>query len=109
MAVNENKVQLSVLKSLQKQGIFCWRQNNGATYDPKLGGYRFNYSSIKGVPDIVGLLPNGKFLGVEVKSVKGKMSPEQFIFAKRIRESNGVYILARSAADVDNIVDNLLQ
>jgi len=102
MATSENKAQLAILKHLQSKSIFCWRQNNGATYDPKLRGYRFNASSVKGVPDIIGILPTGQFLGIECKSSVGKMSPEQLIFKKRIEANNGVYILARSVEDVEN-------
>lgn len=57
--------------------------------------------------DIIGVLPDGRHLEVEVKTAKGKQSPEQAIHAKRVTALGGVYILARDVPDVDILLDRV--
>ena len=52
----ENELTKSVLTLLAYNNIFAWRQNNGGVYDPSTKRYRAN-SSMSGVPDIIGILP----------------------------------------------------
>ena len=87
--------------------MYCWRNNNGATYDAKLRGYRSNPYQLKVIGDILWVLPDGRHLEVEVKTVKGKQSPEQAIHAKRVTALGGVYILAREVEDVDSLLDSI--
>ena len=95
----ETLIQAEILKYLRSKGVFAWRQNNGGIWDAKLGMYR-THTGMKGVPDIIAVY-HGRFIGVEIKSEKGKMSPDQFIFRERLLEAGGLYILARSVADVE--------
>jgi hypothetical protein len=53
-----------------------------------------------GWPDITGLLPGGRFLSIEVKSARGRQTPEQKDYQARIGAAGGIYILARSLAAV---------
>lgn len=55
---------------------------------------------LKGSSDLIGILPNGKFLAIEVKTLTGRLSPEQKRFAAMVRRQGGVYVEARSAQDV---------
>ena len=96
--MKETKIQAEILKYLSQKGIFCWRQNNGAVWDAKLGMYR-SHSGMAGVADILAV-HNGNLIAVECKTNKGKMSPAQFLFKKRLEEAGGIYILARSVEDV---------
>ena len=103
----ESEIQSEIIKYLKKQGIFCWRNNNTAVYDPKINGYR-SFTGLKGVPDILGILPGGIFIGVEVKTPRGKQSADQVLFERRCKRLGGVYIVARSVKDItDNIKDHL--
>ena len=55
----------------------------------------------KGSSDIIGILPDGRFLAVECKREKGGvLSPEQKEFRDKITQNNGVYILAHSVTDL---------
>lgn len=55
-----------------------------------------------GTPDIVGLIaPEGRFVGIEVKTATGKQRPEQVTMQRVIEGWGGVYCLARSIDDVD--------
>jgi len=103
--MKESDIQLKIIKKLQAAGIYVWRNNTTGLYDAKLRGYRSNPYQLKGVGDILGVLPDGRHLEVEVKTAKGKQSPDQAIHAKRVTGLGGVYILARGVEDVDNLLD----
>lgn len=53
-----------------------------------------------GVSDIVGILLNGKFLGIEVKTGVGKLRQTQKNFKQMILKFNGVFIEGRSSDQV---------
>ena len=61
----------------------------------------------KGCPDICGVL-NGKFVGIEVKVGKGKLSPFQKQAQEDIKKAGGIYVVARSLDDVEILINNLL-
>ena len=73
---------------------FCWRANQ----IPVKGRA---FIGLKGVSDLVGIY-KGKFLGVEVKTTTGKLSPEQEFFMDKIIKMGGIAILARCKQDVIN-------
>ncbi len=68
------------------------------------GGYRFSSQGKRGVADIIGILPGGQHLEIEVKSTVGKQSPEQMIHQKRVEELGGMYIVARSVKDINHLL-----
>lgn len=53
-----------------------------------------------GWPDITGVLPDGRFIGVECKAPGGRQSPAQKLVEQAIRQRKGIHILARCAEDV---------
>lgn len=93
--MNEGKVLRRCMEYLEIRRVLHWRSNNGA-----VRGKRFH--GIRGVPDIIGILPGGRFLGVECKSDKGKQSPEQVEFQKKVEKLGGLYVLARAVTDLQN-------
>lgn len=54
----------------------------------------------KGVSDIIGCLPNGRFLAIEVKAPMGSVSDEQMEFIFDVRKNGGIAFVARSVEDV---------
>ena len=100
MAKAENKIQLEAIKYLKSKGILCWRNNTMGVYDPKLNTYRSNPYSMKGVGDIVGMTPDGRFLSVEIKTKTGKPSADQLLFIKRCELNGGLCFVARSLDDI---------
>lgn len=77
-----------------------WRNNSGTLWangQPVSFGY-------PGSPDIVGLLPDGRFLGVECKSKTGRQSSKQKTFEAKVKANSGVYILARSVRDLEEVL-----
>lgn len=99
----ESKIQLKILKHLQAKGVYCWRNNNGALWDPKLRIYRNNPLMKPGIADIIAV-HNGRHIEIECKTAVGRQSPAQKIHQKRIEQAGGIYILARSIEDVDKVL-----
>lgn len=97
----ESKIQSAVLKYLQGKGIFAWRQNNLAVYDPKLNGYR-SHTGLKGVPDILGVI-KGQLVGFEIKTPRGVQSSDQILFQKRLERNGGKYHIIRSLDDIKKL------
>ena len=60
--------------------------------------------AINGVCDILGILPDGRFLGIEVKTQKGVPSENQLNFIKQIIANNGVAFIARSIDETQEIL-----
>lgn len=52
------------------------------------------------MPDIVGVLPGGKALYIEVKTETGRLSPHQEKFLNNLELSGAVAFVARSVEDV---------
>jgi len=102
MATPEGKIQSAALRKLKAADVFCWRQNNTAIFDPRMNGYRA-HNGLKGVPDILAVI-NGQFVGIEVKTPKGRQSADQKLFEQRLERHGGRYFIVRSNEDVDKIL-----
>ena len=90
------------LSILEAQGkLVFWRQNNGATYDPRRGVYRKpNGAGYKaGVPDVCVIL-GGRYVALEVKSSTGKQSDEQKRLQEALEGVGAKYAVVRSVDDV---------
>jgi hypothetical protein len=88
----EGNVLSDIKQYLSARGIFFFRCNTG-----RRGGVSFG---IKGAPDIVGILPGGRFLAIEVKGPGGKASIDQLQFLGDIAKNGGVAFVAFSVDDV---------
>ena len=53
-----------------------------------------------GSPDILGILPGGKLLGVELKTASGKLSAEQSEWIARARAIGALIIVSCDLGDV---------
>ncbi len=94
-----------VLKALNAHPavVWCERMNSGAA---RVGG-RFIRFGWPGCPDVLGQLTDGRLLGVEVKAVKGRTSPEQVAFLERINRAGGVAFVARDLRCVVRVLGPL--
>ncbi|WP_308533266.1 VRR-NUC domain-containing protein [uncultured Peptoniphilus sp.] len=70
-------------------------------------GSRFISTGLpKGFPDLFGFRhKDGKFFVIEVKNIKGRLSPEQIAFGKEMAKYNILYGVARSIEDAFKIVE----
>lgn len=101
--MKETEIVRACLDYLKLKGIFCWRQNQAAVPLPN-GGFR-RFVGLRGVADILGVLPKGRFLAVEVKRPKvGKLSPEQDAFLDHVTELGG---FACYVTSVDELAQDL--
>lgn len=83
--------------------VRLWRANSGKGLVPTAnGGLRSVRMNVTGCPDLIGwIAPHGRFLGIECKAERGNLRPEQASFGARLALDGGVYVVARSVADVD--------
>ena len=96
----EKEIQRAILDYLRIKKVVCFKfsnqnftRNKKKEVIPYPGGYA-------GVSDIIGCLPDGRFLAVEVKR-KGNMPTEaQAEFLKSVIKQGGVAIIARSINDI---------
>lgn len=89
---------IEVMKSLRGHRAVAWieRQNSGAYKD----GDRFIRFGWPGCSDIIGQLRDGRFLAVEVKAERGRLSEGQRIFLDRVAAAGGVAFVARNGEEV---------
>ena len=100
--ISESEMLNSILAFLKLLKIYCWRNNNVGVYDPSSKSFRRPPKHcIKGVSDILAVLPDGKLLAIEVKSIYGKVSKEQQEFINKINNNKGCAFVARSIKDVE--------
>lgn len=95
----ESDIQTSIIRYLYARGITFWRINTVGIYD--VAKKKFRPSPTKGVSDILGVLPNGRFLAIEVKSSKGVLTKDQQLFIDKVNSSHGLAFVARSIRDVE--------
>lgn len=94
---------LSCLKQLQAMGKICWhaRMNSGAgklQYGAKASQFiRFGFP---GMPDVLGQLPGGRLLAIEVKRPSGKVTDDQAAFLEKAGHYGALAFVARSVDDV---------
>jgi len=100
----EAQVQESILDWLRWNKIFHFRNNTGAfksSYTNKRGETKDYYTKFgtPGSPDIICVI-EGVFVGIECKSPKKGLSPDQRLFRDALKEHRGVYLIAKSLDDV---------
>ena len=97
----EKQTQRTILDYLELKRIFCWKHHNVGIKKPN-GHYI--PTSLLGISDILGVLPDGKFLAIEVKRKGGVVSDKQTEFLYNIERNDGVGFVAY---DVDDVINNL--
>jgi hypothetical protein len=76
------------------KGAVAYRINNAAVFDAKAGAYRAGNIE-KGLPDVIAIL-NGRFVGIEVKAGKDRMSDFQKMRRQEIVNAGGIYFECKS-------------
>ena len=98
----EGAVVKVCLEYLNIYGAYVWRNNTGCLKDKT---ERPVFFGKPGSSDILGVLPGGRFIAVECKSKKGKLSENQKDFLAEIERLGGLAIVARSVDDVIKAVE----
>lgn len=95
---NANQLAAYAVKVFTQSGWMCWRQNNVAVCDR--GQFR-RFVGLKGVSDVIGFHANtGRFLAVEIKVGRDRLSPEQEHFLQTVERAGGLGLIVRHADDL---------
>ena len=67
--------------------------------------YLAGIGGVSGFPDRFGILPDGRFLGIEVKVKGRKLSPHQELVLAQINAAGGLGFMATSVQDVQDALE----
>lgn len=97
---SEHEIQNDILRWFadHRPDILIWRNTVGTFHTVDIG--RTMQIGLPGSSDLIGILPDGRFLGVEVKSAVGVQRKNQIAFQRAVEKRGGLYVLARSVSDV---------
>lgn len=77
-------------------GLVLWRNNCGvAEHYGRRGITHTRYGLAPGSADLVGIL-DGRFFALEVKTAKGRLSPDQKLWLALVQRTGGFAAVARS-------------
>ncbi|MBE0534536.1 MAG: VRR-NUC domain-containing protein [Phycisphaerae bacterium] len=93
IARGEGRIQAEVLRYLRSLGVWCW-------------AFKAEVSSERGVPDII-CCCRGRFVGLEVKSARGRISGPQRVQLERIQRARGRAAVVRSVEDVKRVLTEI--
>ncbi len=99
-APTETDTVRAILEWLALRRVFAWRNNTTGVYDPTRKCFR-KFTGMKGVSDILGVLPGGRLLAIEAKKKGGYPTPEQRAFIEAVNDAGGLAFVARSVDDVE--------
>jgi len=85
--LSEADITRKIQKYLKDKGVFHFKQWQGPL-------------SVAGLPDILGILPGGRFFGIEVKAGRNTTTRMQERFIDKINTAGGLAFVARSVDDV---------
>ena len=84
---------------LALRGALAWRNNTTGVWDPTTKRMR-TFQGLKGVADILAVLPGGRFLAVEVKAGKDKPSADQRAFLEGVQRNGGLALVVRDVREL---------
>ena len=100
---SETAIVRQIIEYLNLQGYVCKRNNAGMIFMNNPSNPRKKHA-IKvgepGFPDIEGIMKDGKYFGIEVKTEKGVATETQQATGDRIMATKGIWFVARSLEDV---------
>lgn len=96
----EGQIQGAIIDYLRSIGAVVTRVNAGVRLiQDSNGGTRAFRGAEKGHADILACV-GGRYIAIEVKTRRGRVSPEQEVFLQRVRDAGGCAFVARSVDDV---------
>lgn len=115
--MRESDLMKEIMIALSAAGCMVFRNNTGTAYQGKVihqSGNQVTLADARvivfglcvGSADIIGIAPDGRFLAVEVKTAKGKTTPEQERFIFNVQLAGGIAGVARSVDDALRLVQS---
>ncbi len=99
---SEAEVSAAIQVRASQVGARLWR-NQAGKYQLKDGRW-LSSGLFEGAPDLVGLLPDGRFLAIEVKSKTGRPTPAQVHAIEFLRSMGAVAAICRSVEEFDLVL-----
>lgn len=110
--MTEKELENLIIDTLRLRGIFCWKNQSVGIFDPRTKRFRTTTKrQLKGVSDILGIMPDGRFLAIEVKRPVKKprtqeqlrkiASREQVTFIDNINKNGGLGIFADNIHELE--------
>jgi hypothetical protein len=111
LSSKETDLVRACLDWLALHRVMAWRMNNTGVFDPTKRIFR-SFHGLKGVSDILGILPRhidigaeqvtiGSFLAIETKRPGEKLREDQAAFLEAIRERGGIGLCVHSLDELD--------
>ena len=101
----ESSIQRGIRLALSERFVL-WRNNSGVATFPD--GSIVRYGVGDGGSDLIGIeRGTGRFVAVECKNAKNKLTPKQAQFLELVRNCGGIAVVARSVEDVEFLQKNL--
>ena len=98
--VSEQQIQKAISDYLKLKKFIVFKHRNVGIFKKDTGSYIPLSAGEKGISDIVGCSPRGRFVAIEVKKPGGRPSPDQLDFIARIKASGGIAFIAYSFDEV---------
>ena len=95
------------LEYLRLKGIMAFRMNSGAILLGGRGKGRMVQLGPPGTSDIIGVLPGGRFLAIECKVGRNKLSATQDAFLKLVNDAGGFGVVVWSLDDLEEAINGL--
>ena len=95
--ISESSIMRAIQLAAPTVGARLWRNSCGL-WELK-DGRRLRTGLCVGSSDLCGLTSSGRFLAVEVKSAKGRLTDEQRSFLALVNSLGGIAFTARSVED----------
>lgn len=100
----EVDIQNLIRIALSEKGIVTWRNNTFALKDPATGRL-VRGGLCTGSADIIGIMPDGRFLAIEVKKPGKKPTKEQTNFLRVVNEHGGIGVWMDSVEGLEVLKD----
>lgn len=96
-----NELTQRIIEHLYSLGVFAWRQNTLPVPMVREGVFSgFRPAGKSGVPDICAILPpGGRYVGIEIKTGKDRLRPEQIGFHSSVGKVGAVVLVVKDYED----------
>lgn len=102
--MKESDIMRLVQMRVTSLGHRVMRNNVGMAWDRAGTPIRFGLGVGSG--DLIGLTRKGRFLSIEVKTPKGRVSDEQLAWMSMVKSMGGLAFIIREPSEVDVLLAN---